>query len=225
MRKTLQEIDPNVPLYNVSTLESQLDDSLSRDRLITWLSTAFGVLATLLATMGLYGVIAFSVAQRTREIGIRMALGAQRFDVLRLVLQQVAFLVLGGLALGTFISLGGIRAVGSLLYGIEATDPFAFLGAAAVLLVAAALAAFSPARRATHVNPTVALRYEWLVPRSQLASHNARAKRQAVPRPAVHATNPGQLLKTPDEHYNCHVCARDTRHYQADFALPCRAII
>ena len=160
LRKTLQEIDPNVPLYNVSTLESQLDDSLARDRLITWLSTAFGVLATLLATMGLYGVIAFSVAQRTREIGIRMALGAQRFDVLRLVLQQVAFLVLGGLALGTFISLGGIRAVGSLLYGIEATDPFAFLGAAAVLLVAAALAAFSPARRATHVNPTVALRYE-----------------------------------------------------------------
>ena len=125
-----------------------------------WLSTAFGVFATLLATMGLYGVIAFSVAQRTREIGIRMALGAQRFDVLRLVLQQVAFLVLGGLALGTFISLGGIRAFGSLLYGIEATDPFAFLGAAAVLLVAAALAAFSPARRATHVNPTVALRYE-----------------------------------------------------------------
>jgi len=160
LRKTLQKIDPNVPLYNVSTLEIQLDDSLARDRLITWLSTAFGVLATLLATMGLYGVIAFSVAQRTREIGIRMALGAQRFDVLRLVLQQVAFLVLGGLALGTFISLGGIRAVGTLLYGIEATDPFAFLGAAAVLLVAAALAAFSPARRATRVNPTVALRYE-----------------------------------------------------------------
>src|SRR6476469_6905295 len=110
--------------------------------------------------MGLYGVIAFSVAQRTREIGIRMALGAQRFDVLRLVLQQVGFIVLGGLALGTFISLGGIRVLGSLLYGIEATDPFAFLGAAAVLLVAAVLAAFSPARRATHVNPMVALRYE-----------------------------------------------------------------
>jgi predicted permease len=160
LRKKLQEIDPNVPLYNFNTLQSQLDDSLSRDRLITWLSTAFGVLATLLATMGLYGVIAFSVAQRTREIGIRMALGAQRFDVLRLVLQQVAFLVLGGLALGTFISLGGIRALGSLLYGIEATDPFAFVGAAAVLLVAAVLAAFSPAWRATHVNPTVALRYE-----------------------------------------------------------------
>jgi predicted permease len=160
LRKKLQEIDPNVPLYNFNTLQSQLDDSLSRDRLITWLSTAFGVLAALLATMGLYGVIAFSVAQRTREIGIRMALGAQRFDVLRLVLQQVGFLVLGGLALGTFISLGGIRVLGSLLYGIEATDPFAFLGAAAVLLVAAVLAAFSPARRATHVNPTVALRYE-----------------------------------------------------------------
>jgi putative ABC transport system permease protein len=160
LRETLQEIDPNVPLYDVSTLETQLDDSLARDRLITWLSTAFGVLATLLATIGLYGVIAFSVAQRTREIGIRMALGAQRFDVLRLVLQQVAFLVLGGLALGIFISLGGVRALGSLLYGIEATDPLAFLGAAAVLLGAAVLAAFSPARRATHVNPTVALRYE-----------------------------------------------------------------
>jgi len=75
-------------------------------------------------------------------------------------LQQVAFLVLGGLALGVFISLGGIRAVASLIFGVEATDPFAFLGASAVLLVAAALAAFSPARRATYVNPTVALRYE-----------------------------------------------------------------
>ncbi len=160
LRKTLQQIDPNVPLYNITTLANQLDESLSRDRLITWLSTAFGVLATLLATIGLYGVIAFSVAQRTREIGIRMALGAQRFDVLRLVLKQVALLVLIGLALGAAISLGGVRALGSLLYGIEATDPLAFLGAALVLLAAAALAAYPPARRATRVNPTVALRYE-----------------------------------------------------------------
>ena len=160
LRRTLQQIDPNVPLYDVTTLSNQLDDSLSRDRLITWLSTAFGILATLLATIGLYGVIAFSVAQRTREIGIRMALGAQRFDVLRLILNQVALLVLAGLALGAAISLGGVRLLGSLLYGIQSTDPLAFLGAALVLLAAAALAAYPPARRATRVNPTVALRYE-----------------------------------------------------------------
>jgi putative ABC transport system permease protein len=160
LRKALQQIDPNVPLYNITTLSDQLDDSLARDRLITWLTTAFGILATLLATIGLYGVIAFSVAQRTREIGIRMALGAQRFDVLRLVLQQVALLVFSGLALGAAISLGGVRALGSLLYDIQTTDPLAFLGAALVLLAAAALAAYPPARRATHVNPTVALRYE-----------------------------------------------------------------
>ena len=128
--------------------------------MITWLSTAFGILATLLATIGLYGVIAFSVAQRTREIGIRMALGARRFDVLRLILKQVVLLVLAGLALGAAISLGGVHLLGSLLYGIQSTDPLAFLGAALVLLAAAALAAYPPARRATRVNPTVALRYE-----------------------------------------------------------------
>ncbi len=160
LRQTLQQIDPNVPLYDIRTLESQLDDSLARDRLITWLSTAFGVLATLLATIGLYGVIAFSVTQRTREIGIRMALGAQRVDVLRLILRQVAWLVLLGLGLGAAFSLGGLRAVGTLLYGIEATDPLAFVGAGLVLLAAAVLAAYWPARRATRVNPTLALRYE-----------------------------------------------------------------
>jgi ABC-type antimicrobial peptide transport system permease subunit len=156
----MQRIDPNVPLYNITTLAAQLDESLSRDRLITWLSTAFGVLATLLATIGLYGVIAFSVAQRTREIGIRMALGAQRYNVLWLVLQQVVLLVLAGLALGAAVSLGGVRTLGSLLYEVQTTDPMAFVGAAAILLGAAALAAYSPARRATLVNPSIALRYE-----------------------------------------------------------------
>ncbi len=160
LRQTLQQIDPNVPLYDVKTMAGQLDESLARDRLITWLSTAFGVLAALLAALGLYGVIAFSVAQRTREIGIRMALGAQRFDVLRLVLQQVVLLVLLGLALGTTISLGGVRLLGNLLYGIEATDPLAFVGATLLLIGAAALAALYPARRAASVNPTLALRYE-----------------------------------------------------------------
>ncbi|HMJ07057.1 MAG TPA: ABC transporter permease [Chthoniobacterales bacterium] len=160
LRQTLREIDPQVPLYDVTTLANELDDSLARDRLITWLSTAFGVLATLLATIGLYGVISFSVAQRTREIGIRMALGAQRGDVLRLVLRQVVWLVLLGAGLGVGISLGGVRALQSLLYEVRGADPLAFVIAVAVLLAAAALAAYSPARRATQVNPTVALRYQ-----------------------------------------------------------------
>ena len=160
LRETLHNLDPNVPLYHITTLEDQIADSLSRDRLITWLSTAFGLLATVLATIGLYGMIAFSVAQRTHEIGIRMALGAQRSDVLRLILRQVALLILAGSAIGVVISLGGTRAVNSLLYGVETIDPAAFIGAGVAILVAATLAAYSPARRATRVNPTVALRYE-----------------------------------------------------------------
>jgi ABC-type antimicrobial peptide transport system permease subunit len=149
-----------VPLYDVKTLRTELNDSLARDRLVTWLSSAFGVLATLLAAIGLYGVIAFSVAQRTREIGIRMALGARRPDVLGLVLRQVANVVLLGLALGAVISLGGVRLLQSLLYEVRTNDPPAFVGAAVLLLGAAALAAYSPSRRATQVNPMVALRYE-----------------------------------------------------------------
>ncbi len=160
LRDTLHGIDPNVPLYRITTLEDQVADSLSRDRLITWLSTAFGVLATVLATIGLYGVIAFSVAQRTRELGIRMALGARRSDVLRLILRQVALLILAGAAIGVLISLGGIHAVSSFLYGVQAMDPAAFVGASVVILFAAVLAAYSPARRATRVNPTEALRCE-----------------------------------------------------------------
>jgi len=108
----------------------------------------------------LHGVIAFSVTQRTREIGIRMALGAQRLDVIRLILRQVAWLVLLGLGLGAAFSLGGLRVVGALLYGIKPTDLLAFAGAGLVLLIAAVLAAYWPARRATKVNPTLALRYE-----------------------------------------------------------------
>ena len=160
IRDTLQAIDPQVPLYDITTMQHEVNDSLAGDRLITWLSTAFGVLATLLATIGLYGVIAFSVAQRTHEIGIRMALGAQRWDVLGLVIRQVVWLVLLGAALGAAISLGGVRAVESMLYDVRALDPLAFAGAIAVLLLAAVLAAWLPARRATKVNPTVALRYE-----------------------------------------------------------------
>ena len=160
LRDTMHRVDPNVPLYHVVTLEDQIADSLSRDRLITWLSTAFGLLATVLATIGLYGVIAFSVAQRTRELGIRMALGARRSDVLRLILRQVAILILAGTGIGIIISLGGIHAISSFLYDVQAMDPAAFIGAGAVILLAAAFAAYSPARRATRVDPTEALRYE-----------------------------------------------------------------
>ena len=133
LRKTLQEIDPQVPLYDVTTLGRELDKSIASDRLITWLSTAFGLLATLLATIGLYGVIAFSVTQRTREIGIRMALGAQRWDVLRLVFRQVVWLVFIGGALGAVISLGGMRVLESLLYDVRTLDPLAFVGATPLL--------------------------------------------------------------------------------------------
>ncbi len=160
LRAKVRAIDPNVPLFDVKTLAAEIDDSLAQDRLITWLSTALGVLATLLATIGLYGVIAFSVARRTREVGIRMALGAQRWDILGLVMKRVSLLVGAGLVAGMIVAAAGGRFLQGILFGVTAADPGTFLGAAAILMLAAAIAAYLPARRALRVNPSVALRYE-----------------------------------------------------------------
>jgi predicted permease len=160
IRQVVRQLDTNIPLYNMRTMDHQMDQSLLNDRLIATLSTAFGVLATILAVIGLYGVMAYTVARRTREIGVRMALGAKPGDVIWLVMREVLVLVGSGLVLGLIASWGLGRFVSSQLYGVSGSDPLTIAGACLMLASVAALAGYVPARRATRVNPVLALRYE-----------------------------------------------------------------
>jgi putative ABC transport system permease protein len=141
-------------------MRAQIHESLFVERIVAVLSAAFGLLATLLAAIGLYGVMSYAVSLRTREIGIRVALGAERRTVLFMVLKEVAVLALLGIALGLPSGYGLGRLVESQLYGLTARDPLTFAVATAVLVVSAALAGYVPAARATRVDPLVALRYE-----------------------------------------------------------------
>ncbi|HEV3063234.1 MAG TPA: ABC transporter permease [Vicinamibacterales bacterium] len=160
IRQVMRELDPNIPMYNPRTLEWQVDQSLLNDRLIATLSSAFGALATLLAVIGLYGVMAYTVAQRTREIGVRMALGAVPGDVIWLVMREVLALVGSGIVLGLIGALVLKRYVGSQLYGVGANDPTTVVAAVLLLGLVALVAGYVPARRATRVSPVLALRYE-----------------------------------------------------------------
>jgi putative ABC transport system permease protein len=160
IRNQLQQLDPELPMAAVTTMDQLLADSLSRSRFTMLLLGIFAVVAVVLAAVGIYGLIAYRVTQRTQELGIRIALGAQRRDVLRLVLVQGTRLTLLGVALGVLAALTLSRLLGSLLFGVSATDPLTFAGVAGLLAVVALLACFIPARRATRVDPTVALRYE-----------------------------------------------------------------
>jgi putative ABC transport system permease protein len=153
-------VNRDVPLANVLTMREVISNSVQRRKFSMLLLTIFASVAMLLAAIGLYGVMSYSVAQRTKEIGIRMALGARRPDVLALVVRQGMALVLLGIAAGTFLSLGMTRLISGMLFGITATDPLTFAGVAALLGVVALLANYLPARRAASVDPNVALRYE-----------------------------------------------------------------
>jgi ABC-type antimicrobial peptide transport system permease subunit len=141
-------------------MEAQLDQSLLNDRLVATLSAAFGALATLLAVIGLYGVMAFTVTRRTREIGVRMALGAVQGDVVWLVMREVLVLVGTGVVLGLAGAWGLGRLISSQLYGVTANDPVSIAAAASLLAAVALVAGYVPAWRATRVNPVLALRYE-----------------------------------------------------------------
>ena len=160
VRNQVRELDPHLPLYDVKTLAAEIDQSLVQERLVTWLTTSFGVLATLLVVIGLYGVLSFSVVRRTREIGIRVALGAQRRDVFLMVIKHGLILVLAGALAGVAVSLALSRFITGLLFGISPTNASTFVAAAAGLIIVALVACFIPARRATKVDPLVALRYE-----------------------------------------------------------------
>jgi predicted permease len=159
-RAVTHRIDPNLPVFNMKSLPRTIDDLLFIERMVAALSVAFGVLATLLAAIGLYGVMSYSVTRRTREIGIRMALGAERQTVMWMVLGEVATMAGIGVAAGIPLAFLLSRIVQSQLFGLSAHDPVALTGAAAVLISVALIAGFLPARRATRVDPMLALRYE-----------------------------------------------------------------
>jgi macrolide transport system ATP-binding/permease protein len=160
IRSLLHTFDSRLAPWDPTTLEEQIDASLYQEKLVSTLSSAFGVLALLLACVGLYGIMAYAVARRTDEIGLRMALGAQRGDVLKLIAGQGLKLTLIGLGVGILCSLGATRLLGSLLFGVKPIDRLTFISVSLLVSFLALLAGYIPARRATKVDPMVALRYE-----------------------------------------------------------------
>jgi putative ABC transport system permease protein len=160
VRGAVLSIDPNQPISNVSTLEKVVDDSIAQRRLNMLLMGLFGGLAMLLSAVGIYGLLSQAVTQRTQEMGIRMALGAQVGDVLKLVLRQGMMLALAGEAIGLVAAFLLTRLIRGLLFGVTPNDATTFVAVAGVLAIVALLACYLPARRATKVDPLVALRYE-----------------------------------------------------------------
>jgi putative ABC transport system permease protein len=160
VRAVMKAFDPNLPATEFTTLEQIVDHAVAPRKLITHLLTAFSSLALVLAAIGLYGVIAYSVSQRTREIGVRLAVGAQRGDVLRLIVGEGFKMAAVGVVLGLIAARLATRVLDSLLFGVTASDPFIFVTNASILVAVALLASVIPARRAARVDPMVALRYE-----------------------------------------------------------------
>ncbi len=160
LRRVAARLDPSLPLINIRTQEEQIAQVTRQERLMATLSLGFGALALLLASVGVYGLLSYKTAERTREIGIRLALGAQQSEVRRMILHEAAVLAAAGLAVGLGITLVLTRLVRSMLYGVAPNDPAALAGAAALLFTLAIVAAWLPARRAASIDPVIALRSE-----------------------------------------------------------------
>jgi putative ABC transport system permease protein len=160
IRNEVRQLDPAIPVYSMKTVESQLDETLLTDRLVAMLSAGFGLLATLLASIGLYGVMAFVVARRKKELGIRLALGAQPGFVIWMVMREVLLLLLIGLAVGIPSAMALGTYVSTQLYGIQPRDPAIAAGAVVLLTIVSALAGLIPAQRASRIDPILALRAE-----------------------------------------------------------------
>jgi len=160
LRSAIKRLNSSLPVNNMRAITGQISDSMFNARLVATLSVSLALLAALMAALGLYGVLSYTVARRTREIGVRMALGGQRSDILRLVISQGLWLTLIGGVIGIFMALIGSQSVASLLYGINARDPVTFFAVSVLLATISGLASYLPARRATKVDPMVSLRYE-----------------------------------------------------------------
>jgi predicted permease len=159
-RQTVQRFDPNLPVLDMKSMDEQVNDTLFTERLVALLAMSFGVLATMLAAIGLYGVMSYTVARRTREIGLRMALGAARASVLWMVLRDVVSLTIAGILFALPAALALSRLIESQLFGLSSTDPLTLALAAITLTIVALTAGYLPARRATHIDPMLALRTE-----------------------------------------------------------------
>jgi predicted permease len=160
VRSTVHDMDPNLPLFGMRTIEEQIDRSLVTERMIATLSSAFGTVATVLALIGLYGVMAFTVASRTKEIGIRVSLGAQQSNVLGMMMREVAIVMLAGIAIAIPAYIGLSRFIRSQLYGVQSNDPFYIASATLFLLAIGLIAGYIPCRRALRMDPIHVLRYE-----------------------------------------------------------------
>ncbi|HLJ40041.1 MAG TPA: FtsX-like permease family protein [Candidatus Acidoferrales bacterium] len=160
VRRAVQELDPREIIYGVETLDEVLSNSFAARRLSMILLGIFAALALVLSCVGIYGVISYVVGQRTHEIGVRMALGAQRNDVLRLILGQGVRMAMIGVGIGLMAALALTRLMSRMLFGVSATDPVTFAGVAVLLCGVAIVACYIPARRAMRVDPMEALRYE-----------------------------------------------------------------
>jgi putative ABC transport system permease protein len=160
VRSVVQSLDKNAPVYNIRTVEELIGRSVATPRFNTLLLGLFAGVALILTAVGLYGVISYSVAQNTQQIGIRVALGAQAGSVFKLIVGQGTRLTLIGVAIGLGAAYLLTRLLANLLYGVTATDPWTFVGVSVVLMFVAFIACYLPARRATRIDPVVALRYE-----------------------------------------------------------------
>jgi len=160
VRRIARDMDPRLALYDVKTQIEQINQALFQERLFARLTSFFGILAALLASVGIYGVMAFTVSQRTHEFGVRMALGGSREEIMATILRETLALVGIGAGLGIVVALAASRLISANLYAVKPDDPFTMAGSVLLMMAAAALAGYVPARRAMRVDPMVALRYE-----------------------------------------------------------------
>jgi len=160
IERIIRSVDSGLPIYGVLELQRQIDRGMSAERVLTFLSALFSALSTLLCGMGIYGLIAYAVSRRTREIGIRLAVGATKQDVARLFFKESAMLIAAGIAIGAPLALVSTRVLKSLLYGVALGDPITLAAAIAVFAVAGVLASVLPVLKAARIEPVQALRYE-----------------------------------------------------------------
>jgi ABC-type antimicrobial peptide transport system permease subunit len=160
VRRTINSFDPHLPITSLKTADALIDETLDQEKLIAKLSSFFGVLALVLAAIGLYGVMSYITVRRTAEIGIRMALSAPRLGVIGMILRETLRLVMVGLAIGTLASVFATKLLSKSLFGLSGFDPITTVIAVSVITLAAVAASYLPAWRASRIDPTVALRYE-----------------------------------------------------------------